>query len=100
MASIRQRQRQRRIRKTSVEAFNAFNALTDLGKRQRVVWDAIKKFPNRTALELSALLRKPDPNFVRPRISELLELGLIWENGKRKCRVSGRMALTWFVMKV
>lgn len=95
MASIRQRQRQRRIRKTSVEAFNA---LTDLGKRQRVVWDAIKKFPNRTALELSALLRKPDPNFVRPRISELSELGLIWGNGKRKCRVSGKKALTWFTL--
>jgi len=38
-----------------------------------------------------------DPNMVRPRRKELVDLGLVEEVGKRKCSISGRMALIWCV---
>ena len=38
-----------------------------------------------------------DVNSLRPRLTELLKLGLVWAHHKRVCRVTGKVAMTWSV---
>lgn len=85
------------MRDTSLDAFSEIK--TELGARQRVVLDAINyiiytrnTYP--TNLEISEFLGIPI-NSITPRTNELSKLGKIWNNGKRTCKVSGRMAYTW-----
>ena len=66
-----------------------------LGDRQKVVLILIRKNPDCTDRELTNLLGSFDSNFVRPRRNELVKLGLIEESGKKKCSMSGRLAITW-----
>jgi len=81
-----------KMRQTSLDAYKA---LLDIGERQRIVFTTIRHHPNLTALEITGKLKKFDPNFVRPRINELVKIGLVCESGKRCCSISGRMVLTW-----
>jgi len=67
-----------RMRPTSLQAYGE---LPELGEMQRRV--------------LNVIVEHGDPNKVRPRRFELMEMGLITEAGTRACRVSGRQALTW-----
>jgi len=85
------------MRDTSLDAFNEVKS--ELGARQRVVLDAINhiiytKNTYPTNLELSQFLGIPI-NSITPRTNELFKLGRIWNDGKRTCKVSGRMAYTW-----
>lgn len=84
-----------KIRETSLEAYQA---LGDLAERQKLVLDTIRRFPGMTATELTKLLQKSDPNFVRPRITELLSLGLVVEGDRRKCLLTNRSAITWYAL--
>jgi hypothetical protein len=63
-------------------------------------WNAMQTSP--TALELLAWARARgerlfDCNSVRPRITALVEQGLVDKGTKRKCQVSGKVAWTWVV---
>ena len=54
-----------------------------------------------TDLEIACFLGKKDPNYVRPRRHELsnpkyFDPPVLVDYGKRKCRVSGKMAYQWF----
>lgn len=82
------------MRPTSLEAYAELRET--LGPRQQEVYEAIKRNPGLTDAELTHLLGYDDPNRVRPRRFELMEMGIIKEGLKRKCGCSGRKALTWF----
>ena len=85
------------VRQTSLLAFQ--DQLPHLGRRQLEVLKAIRDcnmhgiYP--TDREIARLLGYADPNKVRPRRHELMQNGLIEEAGKRKCKVTGKLALTW-----
>lgn len=72
-----------------------------LGEKQRKVFEVIKtctlQHNHPTDREIARKLDYKDPNKVRPRRFELMEEGIIVEAGKRKCSISGRLALTWKV---
>lgn len=80
------------VRQTSIEAYQA---LEDIGRRQRIVYEGIKMYPGITAVELCRKLGRLDPNFVRPRINELVKLGIVTEGPKRECSITKKKVLTW-----
>ena len=83
----------RRVRQTSIQAYR--EEQPHISERQKMVYWYIRHFPSLTDRELTKLIGFEDPNKVRPRRKELLDLGLITESGKRPCMVTGKTALTW-----
>ena len=86
------------VAETSLEAYytNIHNGI--IGERQSRVLYRIKKTPLLTAAEYAKIFfDSEDPNYTRPRITELKDLGMIKAGGKRKCSVSGRTAMVWEV---
>lgn len=77
--------------------------LQNLGKRQRDVYESLRKYGECTANELSYAMYRDgriastDRNNVHPRLNELVEAGLVEVKGKRKCSVSGRMCAVYRV---
>lgn len=68
-----------------------------LGEKQKTVYDTLRYFPDATNAELAARLGWPI-NRVTPRIKELRgdECGyLVYDGGKRKCKVTGSTAHAW-----
>ena len=87
------------IRDTSLLAFNEITATGLLGEREAIVYRAICQNPNKTDQELMQLLGQSDPNYVRPRRKELLDLELIEDAGTRECSVTGMTAHIWIAKK-
>ena len=85
------------VRSTSLQSYE-FDVLTVLGDRQRVVLEAMKNRENWTNSELAAYLNFPI-NTITPRVYELRRLGLVMEDGKRQCKVTGRTCISWMVVK-
>jgi hypothetical protein len=83
------------MRDTSLLAYQDLKP--KLGDKQQSVLILIHAHPDCTDLELTYKMGYTDPNKVRPRRKELLDYGLIVESGKRRCSVSGKLALTWRV---
>lgn len=83
------------IQRTSIESYYGEKKAGRLGERQRAVYELIKENPGHTDRELARILAAADPNTVRPRRYELVEKGLVIDAGKRKCRVTGKVAMTW-----
>jgi hypothetical protein len=86
------------MRETSMEAWrNLFN----MGEMQRLVYDRIfedsRKGVFLTDREIARDLALEDPNAVRPRRYELMQLGINEEAEVRECSVTHRKALTWKV---
>lgn len=75
----------------------AYTQLSNLGERQKAVFDCIKQNKGLTDLEISRKMGFADPNQVRPRRNELCKMGLIKEKGKKICNISGKIALIWGV---
>lgn len=66
-------------------------------------WNATQTSP--TALELLRWARERgeslfDVNSLRPRVTSLVEAGLVESAGKRRCTVSGQTVHTWRVREV
>lgn len=66
-------------------------ALNDRCQRILLV---VEEFPNSTDRDILSELGKSDPNYVRPRITELIRRGLVMETGSTTCKVSGRKCRT------
>lgn len=86
---------EKEMRQTSIQAYRELQPKLSIRQKQ-VLW-FIRAFPNSTDRELTKLMGYTDPNKVRPRRKELLDIGKITESGKRTCKVSGKTALTWRV---
>ena len=80
------------IQSTSLDAYQNLK----IGKRQRVVFLAFWEYGAVTNLEISTW-RKIPINQVTPRTNELVKMGYIVESHKRKCSISGRIAIAWKV---
>jgi hypothetical protein len=87
------------VRTTSIEAYKKLKAEGKNVTDQEKVYLALKLIPNSTDSELAFMLEYEDPNKVRPRRKELLDLGLIESNGKRQCKMTGRKCLVWRLLK-
>jgi hypothetical protein len=69
-------------------------AAKDLGAKQKAVLDALRFFPDATNAEIAAHLKWP-VNRITPRILELRGMDLVFDAGRRRCRVTGSMAHCW-----
>ena len=75
------------IHQNSREAFQEL----DLGKRQAAILEIYKRMPTcLTDRDVMFHMEMFDMNAVRPRISEMLDRGMLEERGKVTCRVTGR----------
>jgi hypothetical protein len=86
---------------TSMEAYSGLRSSGHLTRSQDVVLAGLKRFGPCTATELTdALLKEhggaPDPSFQK-RLSELVTRGQAERLQPRRCRITGRMAITWSV---
>ena len=79
---------------TSFEAFESI--IDELGERQKLVYDAIKKYKSVSNLDLSRLLQLPI-NSVTPRVKELRDKGLVVFDGIKTDRITQRRMKTWKV---
>lgn len=79
------------MRETSLLAYSEL----ELNKMQTLVFETIQKLGCPTDLEIAKYLGFSDPNKVRPRRTELLNLGKITECEKRICSVSGKLVYSW-----
>ena len=88
------------VRDTSLMTYFDMKKEGVYGSRMLEVFDAIRECPLMTGREYATLiLNKSDMNEVRPRISDLKDLNLIREVGKRKCSISKRLCYVWEVIK-
>ncbi len=83
------------MRQTSLLAFNLLRERQVLSSRRREVLDMIFNLGSATDQEIRLALGVADPNYVRPRRFELEKTGLIFNHGKRACKVTGRVAMVW-----
>lgn len=84
--------------KSSKQAAREINATGLQGNQCRQVMQAIALWPGCTSRELSTRM-SADRHMVAKRAADLLEQGLVRQGVQRKCRESGRLALTWWVEK-
>lgn len=89
----------KRVRDTSALALADLQP--SLGHREQIVMDALRAWVGEppTSYELTKYLLKRnqafDLNSTRPRLSNLLDKGLVETRDKRTCAVTGRTSYTW-----
>ena len=87
------------VRDTSIETYHDLVNKGIVGERQAKVYDFITKNPNLSDVEISQGLGYKDPNKIRPRRKELLDIGLIESNGKKVCTYTERTVYCWHIIK-
>lgn len=87
------------MRGTSLLAYRELQP--KLSDRHQTVLVAFHAYPCSTDLEIAYHLGFKDPNKVRPRRKELVDLGLIVDVdvGVRECKISGKKSHIWSVTK-
>jgi len=83
------------VKDTSIKAYQEIIEDGVLGNGQIEVYKTLIEEPDLTDCEISNLLGYKDPNKIRPRRKELLDLGLIQSSGKRECSITGKTAYQW-----
>jgi hypothetical protein len=64
---------------------------TKLGKRAQMIYDFLTNIEKpMTDRQVQIALGFPEPNNVRPRITELMDEGLVFECGKVKCEITNK----------
>jgi|25BtaG_2_1085352.scaffolds.fasta_scaffold00534_2 Mn-dependent DtxR family transcriptional regulator len=82
---------------TSLQAYDEVKKT--LGRRQSFVFIGIDTAGSVTNSELATQLDWPI-NTITPRVFELRKMGLVKEDCKRKCTVTGRRAIAWRVRRL
>jgi hypothetical protein len=84
-------------RKTSIDCYHQIKDEGLLSKRRLQVYEALYKKAPCTSLEAMKSVLNSNNTFSqsRARVTELRELGVIYEKGVKKCSVSGRTAIEW-----
>lgn len=70
-----------------------------LSEAQERVFNALSSMGEATDREITDKLGESDPNRIRPRRFELVELGFVGEAQKRKCAITGKTAIVWKVLE-
>lgn len=85
------------IRDTSLSTYR-LEVEPTLGERQKAVYELLANAgENLTNSEIAGRLNWPI-NTVTPRIFELRKAGMVMEDEKRECRVTGRTCYAWRVV--
>ena len=87
----------RQTRDTSILSYRELQP--SLGDKHQTVLVAFHAYPCSTDLEIAYHLGFKDPNKVRPRRKELVDMGLIVDVGVRPCKISHKTAHIWSVVK-
>lgn len=87
------------VEKTSFESYLELRDSGLLSERQQTILDAIRELGSASDSMITKYLGKVDPNYVRPRRKELLDLGLIVPAFEGVCQVTGRHVYFWEVSK-
>jgi hypothetical protein len=84
-------------RQTSIDCYNEIKANGLLSKKRLQVYVAILKNAPCTSGEAFATMitKENQISQSRARFTELRELGVIYEKGNRKCRVTGKNVIEW-----
>ena len=80
------------IQDTSLHAYAL--ASQQLGTTQKAVLDALRFFPDATNAEIADYMDWP-VNRITPRMGELRKQGLVFDAGRRTCKVTGSTAHAW-----
>ena len=67
---------------------------TNLGDRQKAVFDVLKSRGPMNNLEISQVVGIPI-NSITPRVKELRERGFVEEHTKARCKTTGRLVIYW-----
>jgi hypothetical protein len=86
------------IQQTSIQSFIELNK-NILSHNQERVYRAVKELRSASDSEICFFLGEEDKNVVRPRRFELVEFGLIAEDVKRKCSITGKTVISWKVLE-
>lgn len=80
------------MHRNSLDAHDAIRENGSLGKRRQMIVDVmgVRRLPM-TDRQVMRALRFTDPNAVRPRINELIKLGILEECGSVRDPESGRV---------
>jgi hypothetical protein len=88
-------------RQTSIEVYREIKENGLLSKRRQEVFEVLFKHGPMTSGEAFYIMNvyKPDGALTqsRARFTELRNLGVIKENGTKKCNVTGKCAIVWEV---
>lgn len=76
----------------SLQAFE--EARQQLNERQSKIFRVVERYPSITDRGILMELELSDMNMVRPRVTELIKLGLIHETGSITCAITGRKCRT------
>ena len=82
------------IRDTSLLAYESLKESGKLGNQEAIVYNCILNNPNITDKEIS-LKTKININAVTGRRNGLVKKGLITDNGKRYCSITGHLVYQW-----
>jgi hypothetical protein len=94
------------VRETSIEAYNRVKESGYVGRKQKEVYHVVFYYGPMTSAECYAKMRELWPSQYlgitvltqsRARFTELREMGLLQEVGKRKCKVTRNTVLVWDV---
>lgn len=84
---------------TSIETYKAVLASGIINKRREEVYKALYENPHSTGNEIYQILNvnksKSPLSQSRARFTELRDMGLIEETGKRPCKVTGRVVICY-----
>jgi hypothetical protein len=86
-------------RETSKASAKALRRSSALAENQARALAAVERWPRHTARELSNLQGDRDAGTIRKRLSELEFADLIQSGRKRRCTITGRIAVVWWVRK-
>jgi hypothetical protein len=82
-----------KVRQTSINCYNRIKSEGLLSKRRLEVYEAIYNSAPCTASEIFNV--KHLKTNQSGRFTELRDLGVIYEKGERRCRVTGRNVIEW-----
>lgn len=86
-----------KTRQTSIDCYNQIKANGLLSKKRLEVYESIlKNAPCTSGEAFSTMTTKENQiSQSRARFTELRELGVIYEKGVRKCRITGKNVIEW-----
>jgi hypothetical protein len=89
--------KRRGVQDTSIVSYITLMAEGKIGADQELVLRFMADHQLLTDREIARDMGFDDPNKIRPRRNELVRIGVVVANGKRKCTVSGKLAYVWLV---
>lgn len=68
-----------------------------ISNSHELVINSLQKLEEATDSEIAHFLGYEDPNKVRPRRNELVDMDIVIEKDRRQCTITGKMAISWCI---